>query len=116
MYHKVNGVLMCLPFGVRRLESALRSSSRPVLHGAARIVQELGKSRASAVAIRGYGIDDVVQQDDMINPTADINKGDDEAGDAESGIMYDWKRNAGNTDVSPGLFVSRFVFVQVWGD
>ncbi|KAG0603461.1 hypothetical protein M758_10G096300 [Ceratodon purpureus] len=70
---------------MRRLESALRSSSRPVLHGAVRIVQELGKSRASAVAIRGYTVDDIVQQDDMVNPTADINKGDDEAGDSESG-------------------------------
>lgn len=104
MYLKANGVLTCLPLGVRRLESALRSSSRPVLHGAVRIVQELGKSRASAVAIRGYTVDDMVQQDDMVNPTADINKGDDEAGDAESGNMFDWNQNAGNTDVSPGLW------------
>jgi hypothetical protein len=33
----------------------------------------------------------MVQQDEsMINPTADVNKGDDEAGDAESGnLLYD---------------------------
>lgn len=72
--------------GFCRLESALRSSSRPVLHGAVRIVQELGKSRASAVAIRGYTVDDMAQQDEsMINPTADLHKVDDEAGDAEAG-------------------------------
>lgn len=78
-----------LAIGIGRLESALRSSSRPVLHGAVRIVQELGKSRASAVAIRGYTVDDMVQQDEsMINPTADAMRGDDEAGDAESGNVF----------------------------
>jgi hypothetical protein len=71
-----------------RLESALRSSSRPVLHGAVRIVQELGKSRAAAVAVRGY-VDDMVQTDtSMENPTADAMKADDDAGDAEGCLLY----------------------------
>lgn len=39
-----------------RLESSFRSFSRPVLHAAARVVQEMGKSRAAAFAM---GIQDV---------------------------------------------------------
>ncbi|CAJ2676383.1 unnamed protein product [Trifolium pratense] len=41
---------------MRRLESSFRSFSRPVLHAAARVVQEMGKSRAAAFAL---GIQDV---------------------------------------------------------
>ncbi|XP_058732166.1 uncharacterized protein LOC131603757 isoform X3 [Vicia villosa] len=41
---------------MRRLESSFRSFSRPVLHAAARVVQEMGKSRAAAFAM---GIQDV---------------------------------------------------------
>ncbi|GAU11819.1 hypothetical protein TSUD_75700 [Trifolium subterraneum] len=36
---------------MRRLESSFRSFSRPVLHAAARVVQEMGKSRAAAFAL-----------------------------------------------------------------
>ncbi|KAJ0917986.1 putative SH3 domain-containing protein [Helianthus annuus] len=36
---------------MRRLKTSFRSSSRPVLHAAARVVQELGKSRAAAFAL-----------------------------------------------------------------
>lgn len=43
---------------MRRLEAAFRSPSRPVLHAAARVVQEMGKSRASAYALRGYAVDE----------------------------------------------------------
>ncbi|OVA12087.1 Src homology-3 domain [Macleaya cordata] len=41
---------------MRRLESSFRSFSRPVLHAAARVVQEMGKSRAAAFAL---GIQDI---------------------------------------------------------
>lgn len=37
-----------------RLESSFRSFSRPVLHAAARVVQEMGKSRAAAYAVGFY--------------------------------------------------------------
>lgn len=37
-----------------RLESSFRSFSRPVLHAAARVVQEMGKSRAAAHALGVY--------------------------------------------------------------
>ncbi|KAJ3682674.1 hypothetical protein LUZ60_012901 [Juncus effusus] len=40
---------------LRRLESSFRSFSRPVLHAAARVVQEMGKSRAAAHALGVYG-------------------------------------------------------------
>ncbi|KAL5540138.1 hypothetical protein UlMin_042362 [Ulmus minor] len=41
---------------MRRLESSFRSFSRPALHAAARVVQEMGKSRAAAFAL---GIPDI---------------------------------------------------------
>ncbi|PON88480.1 ATPase, V1 complex, subunit H [Trema orientale] len=41
---------------MRRLESSFRSFSRPVLHAAARVVQEMGRSRAAAFAL---GIQDI---------------------------------------------------------
>ncbi|KVH98642.1 Armadillo-type fold [Cynara cardunculus var. scolymus] len=41
-----------------RLESSFRSFSRPVLHAAARIVQEMGKSRAAAFALGLHDIDE----------------------------------------------------------
>ncbi|KAI5065823.1 hypothetical protein GOP47_0018447 [Adiantum capillus-veneris] len=43
---------------MRRLESAFRSPIRPVLHAAARVVQEMGKSRAAAYSLRGYAVDE----------------------------------------------------------
>lgn len=43
---------------MRRLESAFRSFSRPVLHAAARVVQEMGKSRAAAFSLGVYAIDE----------------------------------------------------------
>ncbi|XP_074591395.1 uncharacterized protein LOC141847287 isoform X1 [Curcuma longa] len=45
---------------IRRLESSFRSFSRPVLHGAARVVQEMGKSRAAAYAL-GVQVDEAMQ-------------------------------------------------------
>ncbi|KAL5991580.1 hypothetical protein ACLOJK_012489 [Asimina triloba] len=42
---------------MRRLESSFRSFSRPVLHAASRVVQEMGKSRAAAFAV-GYDMDE----------------------------------------------------------
>lgn len=41
-----------------RLESSFRSFSRPVLHSAARVVQEMGKSRAAAFALGLQDIDE----------------------------------------------------------
>ncbi|XP_010276869.1 PREDICTED: uncharacterized protein LOC104611483 [Nelumbo nucifera] len=43
---------------MRRLESSFRSFSRPVLHAAARVVQEMGKSRAAAFALGVQDIDE----------------------------------------------------------
>jgi hypothetical protein len=41
-------------FLILRLESSFRSFSRPVLHAAAKVVQEMGKSRAAAYALGTY--------------------------------------------------------------
>ncbi|KAK9027706.1 hypothetical protein V6N11_067529 [Hibiscus sabdariffa] len=43
---------------MRRLESSFRSFSRPVLHAAARVVQEMGKSRAAAHALGLQDLDE----------------------------------------------------------
>ncbi|KAL1364128.1 uncharacterized protein LOC107479667 [Arachis duranensis] len=43
---------------MRRLESSFRSFSRPVLHAASRVVQEMGKSRAAAFALGMQDIDE----------------------------------------------------------
>lgn len=45
---------------MRRLESSFRSFSRPVLHAAARVVQEMGKSRAAAFSVGIQDIDETV--------------------------------------------------------
>lgn len=52
-----------------RLESSFRSFSRPVLHAAARVVQEMGKSRAAAFAVGLQDIDESVN----INSYSEIN-------------------------------------------
>lgn len=40
------------------MESSFRSFSRPVLHAAARVVQEMGKSRAAAFSVGLHDIDE----------------------------------------------------------
>lgn len=67
-------------FCLYRLESSFRSFSRPVLHAAARVVQEMGKSRAAAFALGLQDIDEGAEvnnysdnndsYDPDINPTA----------------------------------------------
>ncbi|KAL9230418.1 hypothetical protein vseg_005771 [Gypsophila vaccaria] len=52
---------------MRRLESAFRSFSRPVLHAAARVVQEMGKSRAAAFSVGLLDID----EGDYVNTFSD---------------------------------------------
>ncbi|KAJ8753244.1 hypothetical protein K2173_017858 [Erythroxylum novogranatense] len=67
---------------MRRLESSFRSFSRPVLHAAARVVLEMGRSRAAAFALGLQDIDgvdvnsfseniDSQDQDFIENPYAD---------------------------------------------
>ncbi|KAL8462763.1 hypothetical protein ACS0TY_033692 [Phlomoides rotata] len=65
---------------MRRLESSFRSFSRPVLHAASRIVQEMGKSRAAAFSLGLQDIDEGTEvntfsenndsYDPDVNPTA----------------------------------------------
>ncbi|XP_024525120.1 uncharacterized protein LOC9633241 [Selaginella moellendorffii] len=64
---------------MRRLESALRSHSRPVLHAAARIIMEIGRSRAAAFT---HGVS--VNEDSY--PESFIENGlTEDVGDAEGG-------------------------------
>ncbi|XP_062210700.1 uncharacterized protein LOC133912127 [Phragmites australis] len=68
---------------MRRLESSFRSFSRPVLHAASRVVQEMGKSRAAAYALGVYdegatlqGYPDNVESldSDLENPAAEATR------------------------------------------
>ncbi|KAM1469324.1 hypothetical protein ACFX1Q_039971 [Malus domestica] len=78
--HKTRRPQPLIKLVMRRLESSFRSFSRPVLHAAARVVQEMGKSRAAAFAIGIQDIDEAVHvntfsesldsQDYNINETA----------------------------------------------
>ncbi|KAM7477439.1 hypothetical protein LguiA_025652 [Lonicera macranthoides] len=57
---------------LRRLESSFRSFSRPVLHAAARVVQEMGRSRAAAFAV---GLQDL-DEGTYVNTFADSDTSD----------------------------------------
>ncbi|XP_048329676.2 uncharacterized protein LOC107417568 [Ziziphus jujuba] len=65
---------------MRRLESSFRSFSRPVLHAAARVVQEMGKSRAAAFALGMVDIDEGAHDNvdshdsDLENPYAESSR------------------------------------------
>lgn len=51
-------ILLSGMFFGSRLESSFRSFSRPVLHAAARVVQEMGRSRAAAFSLGLQDIDE----------------------------------------------------------
>ncbi|GAA0165131.1 scaffold/adaptor protein [Lithospermum erythrorhizon] len=62
---------------MRRLESSFRSVSRPVLHAASRVVQEMGKSRAAAFALGHQDIDegayiDSFYENDSYDPNVNV--------------------------------------------
>ncbi|KAL5721502.1 hypothetical protein ACHQM5_005141 [Ranunculus cassubicifolius] len=81
--HKARRPQPLVKLVMRRLESSFRSFSRPVLHAAARVVQEMGKSRAAAFAL-GVDIDEgaplyaysetVESVDQDINETAEATR------------------------------------------
>ncbi|KAK4755582.1 hypothetical protein SAY87_009339 [Trapa incisa] len=70
--HKTRRPQPLIKLVMRRLESSFRSFSRPVLHAAARVVQEMGKSRAAAFAVGLQDIDESVN----INPQSEIDSVD----------------------------------------
>ena len=61
-----------------RLESGFRSFSRPMLHAAARVVQEMGKSRAAAFAV---GLQDI-DEGDYVNTFSEMDSADPDANDS----------------------------------
>uniref|UniRef100_A0A1D1YDP9 Lysine-specific demethylase 2A n=1 Tax=Anthurium amnicola TaxID=1678845 RepID=A0A1D1YDP9_9ARAE len=75
---------------MRRLESSFRSFSRPVLHAAARVVTEMGKSRAAAYALGVHGIDEgthIHSYSDSIDATdGDLNESTQAEGSRNRGL------------------------------
>ncbi|XP_019446466.1 PREDICTED: uncharacterized protein LOC109349882 [Lupinus angustifolius] len=63
---------------LRRLESSFRSFSRPVLHAAARVVQEMGKSRAAAFSVGLQDVDEGAHVNTFAE-AADFNDSDESA-------------------------------------
>lgn len=70
---------------MRRLESAFRSPIRPVLHAAARVVQEMGKSRAAAYSLRGYAVDEDSHPENIVDSAnaSDVASSEVEQGEGE---------------------------------
>lgn len=75
LYAAPGSWLLFYLFLILRLESSFRSFSRPVLHAAARVVQEMGKSRAAAYALGAYDegapLDVESLDSELENPTAE---------------------------------------------
>jgi hypothetical protein len=67
---------------LRRLESCFRSFSRPVLHAAARVVQEMGRSRAAAFSVGYQDLDEGVYVD---TPDLDDSEGNHRGASISSG-------------------------------
>ncbi|KAI7757212.1 hypothetical protein M8C21_016195 [Ambrosia artemisiifolia] len=82
---------------MRRLESSFRSFSRPVLHAAARVVQEMGKSRAAAFSL---GVQEIDEGGD-VNTFAESN-------DQEDGKS----QHEGNKDTVASLLASLMEVVR----
>ncbi|KAI3513565.1 hypothetical protein L1887_20901 [Cichorium endivia] len=83
---------------MRRLESSFRSFSRPVLHAAARVVQEMGKSRAAAFSL---GLHDNINEGEDVNTFAENN-------DQEDGKS----QHEGTKDTVPSLLASLMEVVR----
>ncbi|KAJ4958221.1 hypothetical protein NE237_025332 [Protea cynaroides] len=96
---------------MRRLESAFRSFSRPVLHAAARVVQEMGKSRAAAFAL-GVDIDEgahlTVYAESIDTVESDINETSSEASRKTSTLS----NGTGGKDTIASLLASLMEIVR----
>jgi len=70
-----------------RLESSFRSFSRPVLHAAARVVQEMGKSRAAAFAVGIQDVDEGAHVNTFAE-AADLNDSDESTHPESNVILF----------------------------
>ncbi|XP_043716144.1 uncharacterized protein LOC122664410 [Telopea speciosissima] len=97
---------------MRRLESAFRSFSRPVLHAAARVVQEMGKSRAAAFALGVQDIDEAahlnVYSENIDSVDSDINETSSEASRKTSTLS----NGTGGKDTIASLLASLMEIVR----
>ncbi|KAJ9548414.1 hypothetical protein OSB04_020957 [Centaurea solstitialis] len=75
-----------------RLKTCFRSSSRPLLHAAARVVQEMGKSRAAAFAlglrnIEGHAVNIFAETNDWDHGSSESEDGEDTIGSLLASLM-----------------------------
>ena len=71
-----------------RLESSFRSFSRPVLHAAARVVMEMGKSRAAAYALGVNDIDEGTYISSYSDSADAVDDDSNESSQADGIIVY----------------------------
>ncbi|KAG1365847.1 hypothetical protein COCNU_12G008470 [Cocos nucifera] len=98
---------------MRRLESSFRSFSRPVLHAAARVVQEMGKSRAAAYAL---GVRDIDEGSQLHAYSENIESLDSDPNDGSQSEVtrraLPLSNGAGGTDTIAGLLASLMEVVR----
>ncbi|GJU93816.1 SH3 domain-containing protein [Tanacetum coccineum] len=94
---------------MRRLESSFRSFSRPVLHAAARVVQEMGKSRAAALSL---GLHDIDEGGD-VNTFSESNEQEDGKSQFEGlPLIHSMLNGTGNKDTVASLLASLMEVVR----
>ncbi|XP_074578374.1 uncharacterized protein LOC141834884 [Curcuma longa] len=95
-----------IKLSMRRLESSFRSFSRPVLHAAARVVQEMGKSRAAAFALGVYDVDEGMRLDPV---DSELNSGSHSEGTRKAIPV---SNGAGSVDTIASLLASLMEVVR----
>ncbi|KAK7251462.1 hypothetical protein RIF29_34686 [Crotalaria pallida] len=96
---------------MRRLESSFRSFSRPVLHAAARVVQEMGKSRAAAFSVGLQDVDEGAHVNTFAD-SADLNDSDESAHPESIRRTSSVSNAAAGRDTTAGLLASLMEVVR----
>ncbi|XP_058732164.1 uncharacterized protein LOC131603757 isoform X1 [Vicia villosa] len=96
---------------MRRLESSFRSFSRPVLHAAARVVQEMGKSRAAAFAMGIQDVDEGAHVNTFAE-AADLNDSDESTHPESIRRTSSVSNGTGGRDTIAGMLASLMEVVR----
>ncbi|XWS71083.1 hypothetical protein CRYUN_Cryun03dG0107200 [Craigia yunnanensis] len=99
---------------MRRLESSFRSFSRPVLHAAARVVQEMGKSRAAAYAVGLQDLDEGAYVNTFVDTADSLDSDMNDNSHPEVGVRRTTSVSnaAGGKDTIAGMLASLMEVVR----
>ncbi|MFS7915739.1 hypothetical protein Hanom_Chr02g00168761 [Helianthus anomalus] len=98
---------LCIKVVMRRLKNSFRSSSHPVLHAAARVVQEMRKSRAAAFALGLLNI-----EGDVVNAYSKSNDWDHGTSESEGLCQTRVVNEPSQTRVGSGSARLKIVFLM----